>query len=268
MTSPRSIRHALTVVTLMTAVLIPAVPAHARSVLEGELAERSAIIDSIEQMRDRRGRSVTRLRSVIADTSHRLRHMPSRVVIANPERFLHLRRELRQQRDEAERRIERSGRFVERRIGALQARRRTIDAWVATWGIFEHCPIRGWHSISDNFGITVRLPGVPVHRHMGNDILAAAGTPIVAPFDGYATASTGVLGGLEVRVSGARGYVYNAHLSSYGTLGQVSAGTVIGYVGATGDATTAHDHLEWHPNGGLAVDPYPYLVVSCDAAAQ
>ena len=82
---------------------------------------------------------------------------------------------------------------------------------------------------------------------MGNDILAAAGTPIVAPFDGYATASTGVLGGLEVRVSGARGYVYNAHLSSYGTLGQVSAGTVIGYVGATGDATTAHDHLEWHP---------------------
>ena len=268
MTSPRSIRHALTVVALMTAVLIPAVPAHARSVLEGELAERSAIIDSIEQMRDRRGRSVTRLRSVIVNTSHRLRHMPSRVVIANPERFLHLRRELRQQRDEAERRIERSGRFVERRIGALQARRRTIDAWVATWGIFEHCPIRGWHSISDNFGITVRLPEVPVHRHMGNDILATAGTPIVAPFDGYATASTGVLGGLEVRVNGARGYVYNAHLSSYGTLGQVSAGTVIGYVGATGDATTAHDHLEWHPNGGVAVDPYAYLAVSCDAAAQ
>ncbi len=73
MTSPRSIRHALTVVALMTAVLIPAVPAHARSVLEGELAERSAIVDSIEQMRDRRDRSVTHLRSVIADTSQRLR---------------------------------------------------------------------------------------------------------------------------------------------------------------------------------------------------
>jgi hypothetical protein len=34
-------------------------------------------------------------------------------------------------------------------------------------------------------------------------------------------------------------------------------------VGATGDATTAHDHLEWHPYGGGAVDPNPYLTVSC-----
>ena len=60
-----------------------------------------------------------------------------------------------------------------------------------------------------------------------------------------------------MRVTGPRGYVYNAHLSSYGTLGSVRAGTVIGYVGATGDATTAHDHLEWHPYGGAAVDPNP-----------
>lgn len=267
MTSPRSIRHALTLVALVvlvTAVLTPVVPTHARSMLEGQVAERSAIVDSIVEMRERRVRKLTNLRSVIADTSRRLRHTPSRGAIANPERFVHLREELRQRRREAERRIERSGRFVERRIGALQARRRAIDTWVSTWGVFEHCPIRGWHSISDNFGITVRLPGVPVHRHMGNDILAAAGTPIVAPFDGYASASTGVLGGLEVRVTGSRGYVYNAHLSSYGTLGAVRAGTVIGYVGATGDATTAHDHLEWHPGGGVAVDPYPYLVVSCD----
>jgi hypothetical protein len=149
------------------------------------------------------------------------------------------------------------------RVGELQARRRSVDAWLATWGIFRECPVRGWHSIADNFGITVRLPGVPVHRHMGNDILASAGTPIVAPFDGYASSSTSELGGLEVRVTGSRGYVYNAHLAAVGTLGHVRAGTVVGYVGATGDATTAHDHLEWHPYGGGAVDPNPYLTVSC-----
>ena len=85
----------------------------------------------------------------------------------------------------------------------------------------------------------------------------------MAPFDGYASASSSELGGLEVRVTGSRGYVYNAHLSSYGALGYVRAGTVIGYVGATGDATTAHDHLEWHPYGGSAVDPYPTSAVSC-----
>ena len=30
---------------------------------------------------------------------------------------------------------------------------------------------------------------------------------------------------------GADGYVYNAHLSAYGKLGEVKAGDVIGYVG-------------------------------------
>jgi murein DD-endopeptidase MepM/ murein hydrolase activator NlpD len=265
MTSPRSIRHALTAFTLVTAVLALAAPAKGRSVLDGQLAERASIIGTIEQIRDRRAESVAELRSTIGHASRRLRHMPGRGAIANPERFRHLRKELLHQRREAAHRIERSSRFVERRVRALQVRRRTIDAWVATWGVFEHCPIRGWHSISDNFGITVRLPGVPIHRHMGNDILASSGTPIAAPFDGYASASSSELGGLEVRITGSRGYVYNAHLSSYGTLGSVRAGTVVGYVGATGDATTAHDHLEWHPNGGVAVDPYPYLAVSCDA---
>ncbi len=152
---------------------------------------------------------------------------------------------------------------MEHRVSALRADRRSIGRWISTWGVFRHCPIAGTHAVSDNFGITVRLPDVPVHRHTGNDILAAAGTPIVAPFDGYASASSSELGGLEVRVEGSAGYVYNAHLSSYGTLGQVQAGTVIGYVGDTGDATTAHDHLEWHPGGGSAVDPYPFLSVSC-----
>jgi murein DD-endopeptidase MepM/ murein hydrolase activator NlpD len=263
MASPRSLRRLLAVATLVAAVVIPAAPAHARSVLEGYIAERSAIEKTIDRLRERRVHTTSLRRATIAHTTKRLQHMPGRGAASNPERFTHLRRRLLRDRREAVQRIRRSDRHFARRVRALQARRRSIDAWISTWGVFRYCPVRGWHSIADNFGITVRLPGVPVHVHQGNDIVAYTGTPIVAPFDGYASASSSELGGHEVRVTGARGYVYNAHLSAYGTLGQVRAGTVIGYVGATGDATTAHDHFEWHPYGGGAVDPHPYLAVSC-----
>jgi murein DD-endopeptidase MepM/ murein hydrolase activator NlpD len=171
----------------------------------------------------------------------------------------HLQGALRHLRGDAHR----VNRSTHRRLTRLMQRRVTTASWLATWGVFLRCPIAGPNAVTDNFGITVRLPNVPVHRHMGNDILAATGTPIVAPFDGYASASSSDLGGLEVRVTGSRGYVYNAHLASYGSLGSVRTGEVIGYVGSTGDATAPHDHFEWHPGGGAAVDPNPLLSVSC-----
>jgi hypothetical protein len=263
MTSPRSFHRVAVVVALVTATLGAAVPAHGRTVLEDQLAARAEVDRTIERLRRDRARALRDLRTVIDDATRRLHQIAGHGATSNAERFMQLRRGMLQERRDAQSRVRRSARFLDRRVRALQARRRSIDAWLSTWGIFRYCPVQGWHSVADNFGITVRLPDVPVHRHTGSDILAYAGTPIVAPFDGYASASSSELGGYEVRVTGSRGYVYNAHLSSYGTLGYVRAGTVVGYVGATGDATTSHNHFEWHPYGGSAVDPHPYLSVSC-----
>ncbi len=155
-------------------------------------------------------------------------------------------------------------RYVKRRTETLRMQRSSVSGWIQTFGILRECPVRGDHTVANNFGYIVEeRPGVPRHIHEGNDITAAYGTPVVAPFDGTAVASSNTLGGLAVSVYGAAGHVYNAHLSAYGMLGQVKTGDVIGYVGATGDAGGPHDHFEWHPAGGAAVDPYPYLMAVC-----
>ena len=61
---------------------------------------------------------------------------------------------------------------------------------------------------------------------------------------------------------------YYAHLSAYENegVGWVGAGTVIGYIGNTGDAihTPPHLHFEAHPSGyGNPINPYPLVVGSC-----
>ncbi len=130
---------------------------------------------------------------------------------------------------------------------------------------FAVCPVQGPVAIADDFGIWVQRSKARGgdHVHQGNDMMAATGTPIVAPFDGVAVATPNKLGGNAVKVTGEYGYVYNAHLSRYGTLGPVEAGDVIGYVGATGNTSAPHDHFEWHPGGGAAVDPHEFLLAVC-----
>jgi peptidoglycan hydrolase CwlO-like protein len=140
-------------------------------------------------------------------------------------------------------------------------------------GVLLTCPVHGPHAYSDDFGAP--RPG---HIHAGVDVMSPYGTPIVAPFPGRVVQSWDPGGGNDVYVYGSWGYVFNAHLSRYGATGDVSTGTVIGYVGATGDATGPHDHFEIHPKQlpahlwrspygytvvGDAIDPYPYLNSVC-----
>ena len=146
-------------------------------------------------------------------------------------------------------------------------------------GPLHACPVQGPFHVSDDFG-QPRYTTNPPHPHGGNDIFAARGTPVVAPFDGTATDGSGGLGGLAVNVTGSLGYVYNAHLERIGTLGAVTTGTVIGWVGSSGDAQggSPHDHFEFHPNVipkhpwkspygfsvvGTGIDPYPFLRYVC-----
>jgi murein DD-endopeptidase MepM/ murein hydrolase activator NlpD len=127
-------------------------------------------------------------------------------------------------------------------------------------GPIQVCPVAGPVSFVDSFG----WPRAG-HTHQGTDMIAAAGTPVVAAHAGTVSHSSSSSGGVQAYVHGSAGYSFYAHLSGYSSAsGSVGAGTVIGYVGSTGNAgSTNHLHFEWHPGGGAAVNPYPYLVAVC-----
>jgi murein DD-endopeptidase MepM/ murein hydrolase activator NlpD len=129
-------------------------------------------------------------------------------------------------------------------------------------GPLYRCPVDGPTAYGDTFGIIHHHPGW-THKHMGNDMMASMGTPVVAPFDGFATNGAEQNAGIYVKVTGAEGYVLMMHLMRLGNLGEVEEGDVVGWVGDTSNATAPHVHFEWHPNGGTAVDPYPQLNEVC-----
>jgi murein DD-endopeptidase MepM/ murein hydrolase activator NlpD len=266
---PRSPRRAtaLAVASLTTFILLGtalAGPALATSPLDLARHRSATLARTILKIRHHQHRDSGHLRVVVRRTTQVLLSGPGESHADDENgRWLALRSLLLDQRHEALMKLRKSERHSIRRLRDLTRRRADTDAWIRQWGILQTCPVRGPVSIADNFGVVVRIPDVPVHIHQGNDMMAATGIPIVAPFAGTAVAAPNVMGGLAVKVYGELGYVYNAHLSAYGRLGQVRAGTVIGYVGSTGDAGGPHDHFEWHPNDGPAVDPNPYLTVSC-----
>lgn len=124
------------------------------------------------------------------------------------------------------------------------------------------CPVPGPHAYADTFG-DFHDHGDWSHTHTGNDISAPFGAPIVAPFDGRAVSGSDENAGIYVTVYGPRGFVQMLHMSRLGSLGQVSKGDVVGYIGTTGNASGPHTHFEWHPGNGAAADPYPQLNEVC-----
>ena len=131
------------------------------------------------------------------------------------------------------------------------APRTTTD--VATNSLWR-CPINGPNAFGDTWGAS--RPGG--RRHQGVDMMSPHGTPIVAVVAGSVRMHTSERGGNLVTLMGVDGnrYFYG-HLSAWeGSDRSVSAGEVIGYVGATGQTTANHLHFEIHPGGGSAVNPY------------
>ena len=94
------------------------------------------------------------------------------------------------------------------------------------------CPVPGASFVND-FGY-VRPDST---AHAGVDLFAPRGTPVVAPVSGLAVWDPNPSGGKAFQLYGDDGIrYYGAHLDRYGRDGYVGAGTVIGYVGNTGDA--------------------------------
>jgi murein DD-endopeptidase MepM/ murein hydrolase activator NlpD len=238
--------------------------ASADSSAERARRERKQLVQRLEQIHRIRHNGRVRLNQKIKAIRTELHKGAGPAAVGDMRRWKHNQDHLRLSRKELRKQLKALLRFSERRTQDLRTQRRQLTDWITTYGIFRTCPVAGPVDIADDFGMLVpKRPGTPEHVHQGNDMMASTGTPIVAPFDGVAVATPNRLGGLSVKVYGDLGFVYNAHLSAYGTLGKVRAGTVVGYVGSTGNAGGPHDHFEWHPGDGSAVDPNPYLMAVC-----
>jgi murein DD-endopeptidase MepM/ murein hydrolase activator NlpD len=164
------------------------------------------------------------------------------------------------QRLEAERKAREA---AQRAAAAAAARRASTARTVAVSGSWT-CPVQGPRAFSNDWGDP---RGGGRRRHQGNDILAPRGTPVVASVSGTVRRKDSGAGGISYYLTGDDGNeYYGAHLSSYaGITGRVSQGTVIGYVGNTGNARGGpnHLHFEIHPGGGSPVNPYNTLRQYC-----
>ena len=138
----------------------------------------------------------------------------------------------------------------------------------ASAGVF---PVQGTYSFG---GDDARFGALRTgHVHQGQDIIAAAGTPVVSPRAGFVAWRAFQQGGaghyVVVRGDDARDYVF-MHFQDGSVLVQkgqaVAAGQQLGAVGSTGASTGPHLHFEIWPQGWYSskasqpIDPLPDLL--------
>ncbi len=125
------------------------------------------------------------------------------------------------------------------------------------------CPVVGSVRYVDDFGYVKPSGSI----HAGIDLVAPRGTPVIAPVSGVVSQRDGARGGLQSWLSGDDGALYiMTHLDRHVARdGRVSAGTVLGTVGNSGNAsgTTPHLHLEVHPQGAGPASPLRLLDAAC-----
>jgi murein DD-endopeptidase MepM/ murein hydrolase activator NlpD len=133
-------------------------------------------------------------------------------------------------------------------------------------------PLFGPAAFGDTFGAF--RADVAGKWHHGEDLVAPAGTPVLAVADGTLfSVGWNDIGGWRLWLRDTAGNeFYYAHLSAYSPLAAagrtVKAGDVLGFVGSSGDADggVSHLHFEIHPVDLIrfgydgAVAPYPFLV--------
>jgi peptidoglycan LD-endopeptidase LytH len=124
----------------------------------------------------------------------------------------------------------------------------------------RRCPVKGPVRIGQGWGAP-RDGGR--RRHQGIDLLAPAGTPLVAVASGTITRLSNQdrgRGGVSLWLRDRRGtsYYYAHNQRNVVRLGQrVRAGQLLAWVGATGNARGGppHLHFQLHPGGGRPVRP-------------
>ncbi|MCB1246910.1 MAG: peptidoglycan DD-metalloendopeptidase family protein [Acidimicrobiia bacterium] len=127
------------------------------------------------------------------------------------------------------------------------------------------CPVQGGASFSDTWG--ARRSGG--RRHKGVDMFNTRNTPLLAVTDGRIKFSSNSIGGRSTHLYADNGVVYyythlEAHPTNISSGQRVSKGTVVGFLGNSGNAryTSPHLHFEIRP-GGVAVNPYPTVRSAC-----
>jgi murein DD-endopeptidase MepM/ murein hydrolase activator NlpD len=123
-------------------------------------------------------------------------------------------------------------------------------------------PVYGDVRCADDFGAARQIGA-----HQGNDCFAAFGSPVLAVADGTLNrVGTLPISGNRLWLKTERGDAFfYAHMSAFAPEAvsgrRVKAGTLLGFIGNTGDAepTPPHLHFEVHPGDKKAIDPHEVL---------